>query len=421
MISVITPALVKDELGHQWLHECIASVAEQQGDWEHIIVNDHSPVNLDALKETWSHVRWMDAEGQGVSMARNQAAEAARGDLLLPLDADDKLGPAAIMAFQKAWANRGDAGIIYSDCVMFGEDYAKVYLAAEYDFRTLLKATFMTVGCLHQKADWDRVGGWRIDMTRGLEDWEYWIALGELGVCGKRIAEPLYWYRRHPRGRLQWLKANHDKWDRAYQAMRDLHRDSYDGRFPMGCCGGRAKAAARRPVRSVPASLAATTATIKSGGVLLVYQGARQGDFMITGGVTRTMYHVPGRGGIVELANTRTQGVNPADVAWFRSVNQGRDFKEVQRPESAPPAPAAAPKPAPEPQAVSVQDWSPEVMEAEAAPEPAEPELPDSQAMTVAEIKELELEPREAAALLAQEYQGKNRKTVIELLEGLMG
>jgi len=423
MISVITPALVKDTLGYQWLHECIASVYTQPGPWEHIVVNDHSPMNLDALKERWPHVIWLDAEGKGVSMARNQAADAAKFALLLPLDADDKLAPDALAVFAEAWENRGPAGIIYSDVVMFGSDYANVYMAAEYDFRTLLKATFMTVGCLHRKADWDRVGGWRLDMTQGLEDWEYWIALGELGVCGKKVAEPLYWYRRHPRGRLQWLKQNHDLWDRAYQAMRELHKDVYNGRFPMGCCGGSKPAAgARRPLhggvpRSAAVKLPAPTA--KEGAVLLAYYGNRAGDFIITGGVTRTKYKVPGRGGIVELAGSRQQGVNPADLKWFLSVNQGRDFRPVEAARPADPAPAPMPKPAPVPKPEPIRDevWQPEIMEPVDAPGP----VPDIQSMTVREIFEMDLEPDVALALLGQEEAGKGRKTVTDFLRRAAG
>jgi len=436
MISVITPALVKDEYSYQWLHECIASVKAQPGQWEHIVVNDHSPVKLDALKAHWPHVRWLDAEGTGVSSARNQAAEAARYDLLLPLDADDKLGPDALATFLDAWNKRGDARIIYSDVIMFGEDYARVYLAAEYDFSILMHATFMTVGCLHSKEDWERVGGWRLDMTHGLEDWEYWIAMGEVGVCGKRVPEPLYWYRRHPRGRLQWLRSASGLWDRAYLAMRELHKDSFNGRYPMGCCGGRSRAAATKPVAAaMPARVlqAASASAIRTEGIMLVYNGARKGDFLITGGVTRTKYHVPGQGGIVELAGTRTQGIKPADLPWFLSVNQGRDFKVVEQPKVTP-----VPLAPPIPQAVKEEAWEPSIVEFhEPAPEPIQgpdtglgaldveieklmAEVPDIQALTVAEIRGMDLEPDMAQALRGQELAGKNRKTVLEFLEGLI-
>ena len=422
MISVITPALVKDETGIQWLHEAISSVFDQNASgWEMIIVNDHSPVDLGPLRDYWPQVRWLEAEGQGVSAARNQAAEAAKGELLLPLDADDKLAPEALAKFWTAWTLREEAKIIYSDVVMFGQDYARVYLAPEYDFPKLLHATYMTVGCLHRKEDWDQIGGWRLDMSAGLEDWEYWIAMGEAGVCGKRLAEPLYWYRRHPRGRLQWLKANKEKWNRAYQAMREIHRESYNGRFSMGCCGG-AKGA-RRPVRAPVARGAVAMAAQKSGELVQVmYVGARKGDFQVVSGITRTRYRIPGQGELVQMLPQATQGVRPADVAWFKAVGQGREFKVMDTPKPAPvlaeaEAPAA---PVPEEPRKESGTWDPGVME----PKPAPPlvtmvEPPDLQSLTVAEIRELEIGPGLVDLLIVQEREGKGRITVLDYLEKL--
>lgn len=376
MISIITPIRAKDAQSALWLHEAIASVHDQTfTDWEMVVVNDHSVADLSAVKAAWPKVVWLEAEGQGVSAARNQAAEAATGELLLPLDGDDKLAPSALAQFKAAWDKRGEAGIIYSDVVMFGQDYAQVYLSPEYDFRTLLMSTFMVVGCLHRKEDWQKAGGWRLDMSMGLEDWEYWIALGEMGVCGKRLPEPLYWYRRHPTGRLAWLKANRDLWDKAYLSMRELHRSTFDGRFPMGCCGGKARAAAAAAVpRASAAARAASmmtapapTVAIKQAPVpavvKMVYVGPRKGGFIATSAITRTRYNVAGQGQLVQMGSV--QGVRREDVAWFRSVSAGRDFKVVEepRPVAAPPPPLPVSKPV-APASPDSEAWVPAVMEA---------------------------------------------------------
>lgn len=364
MISILTPVRAKDEAGALWLHEAIASVADQgYSDWEHIVVNDHSDADLSSIRAAWPDVRWLEAEGQGVSAARNQAAAAARGDLLLPLDADDKLAPSALARFAGAWTG---SGVLYSDVMMFGRDFAKVYIApAEYDFVRLLKSTFMIVGCLHRKADWERAGGWRLDLTGGLEDWEYWIKLGELGVCGTRVPEPLYWYRRHPTGRLAWLKANKPLWDAAYQTMRDIHKDSYAGRYPMGCCGGK-KAASRAPVVPEAQVIKQQAARAAADGSLIqmLYVGPRMGGFSVIAGVTRTRYDIAGPGQLVTLHSTTTTGVRPEDVSWFKAVAGGRDFRVVEAPKPAPPVAPAEP-------VVNAQSeaWAPETMESVPLPE----------------------------------------------------
>ena len=365
-VSIITPALVKDAEQLEWLNECCASVLGQtETDIEHIIVNDHSPVDLQPVRALYPGVFWQEAEYQGVSAARNQAAEVATAPLLLPLDADDLLSRSAVATFLAAWDDRQE-DIVYSDVVMFGQDYSMVYTAHEYTFKKLLHATLMTVGSLHKKADWQRVGGWRLDMTKGLEDWEYWIALGELGVCSERLPEPLYYYRRHPRGRLQWLKANLEKWDAAYQAMRELHTDSYNGRYPVGCCGGRAPKGAKRPLRGgVPRAQVVTSEPTPGDLVKMIYVGSRRGDFRLTAQPTRQQYYVPGQGQFVEIDQTGVQGIQKADIAWFRSVSQGRDFKIVDAPArpSVVPQPAPPPEPPAQPAVKASEAWAPEIME----------------------------------------------------------
>lgn len=348
-VSIITPALVKDREALSWLTEAIASVDGQSARdrLEMIVVNDRSPVPLDGVRDRFPWVRFADAAGRGVSDARNQAAEMARAPLLLPLDADDKLAPRAVDLFLGAWARRGNCGVIYSDVVAFGRDFARVYLAPDFSFDKLLHATFMSVGCLHERASWERVGGWRRDMTGGLEDWEYWIALAELGICGKHLPEPLYFYRRHALGRLAWLRGGGaERFRESYARMRDLHIDSYNGKrsTTMGCCGG-----GRAPAPA-PRSKEAMIAT--SGLVTMVYVGARIGSFMTLGGVTRTRYFISGQGELVKIQESGQTGVKEADVQWFRSVNGGRDFRIVE----APAAPRPAPRPAPA--AAQTEGWS---------------------------------------------------------------
>ena len=115
-VSILTPVRAKTETDVQWLHECIYSILHQsEQNLEMIIVDDHSPANLEAVKERWvassitHRLVWLDAEHQGVSAARNQAAAAAKAPLLLPVDGDDKLGRTAVERMLVAWDKRGDS------------------------------------------------------------------------------------------------------------------------------------------------------------------------------------------------------------------------------------------------------------------------------------------------------------------------
>ena len=132
-VSVITPVRAKHDHEAGWLHEAIASVYGQgYDDWEHIVVNDRSPASLAAVKAAWPHVRWLNAEGKGVSAARNQAAEAAEGELLLPLDGDDKFAKGAIGRMVEVWPG---SGIVYTDTIYFSVSFRKETGRTPTEFR----------------------------------------------------------------------------------------------------------------------------------------------------------------------------------------------------------------------------------------------------------------------------------------------
>lgn len=404
-VSIITPIKAKSAQHVRWLDEAVASVQGQtRDDWEMVIVDDHSAVALPSYAD--SRVRVVSLTGgSGVSAARNEAARLARSDLLLPLDADDKLAPEAVEKFLGAWTGKG---IVYSDVVKFGRDFARAYLSPGYNFDTLLRQTFMLVGCLHLKADWQRVGGWRDDMQGGLEDWEYWIALGELGVCGKRVSEPLYWYRQTGTGRLAKLKKDPLNWHKAYNRMRELHIDTYSGRKTKMCCGGKNVPGVVN--KNVPAAKAPVVTGARD---LLIYTGNRKGDFGLRGAVTGVRYAVPGRGDFVVEQQSGKPGVDKRDTARFLSMGT---FRKATPPAPAkPPARAKPPTKAPIVTPEKSEAWEPAVMEPAAEPEKVE--VTDPGTLSVRAIQALELTPDDAAQMLTAERTGRGRKSVIAHLE----
>ena len=56
-----------------------------------------------------------------MSAARNRGITEAKGDYILPLDADDKIGPDYLALAVKVLDTRPDVGIVYCERVMFGE------------------------------------------------------------------------------------------------------------------------------------------------------------------------------------------------------------------------------------------------------------------------------------------------------------
>lgn len=107
VISVIVPVYKAQE----YLPDCLASVRAQTfSGWECILVDDGSPDGSGALCDEAaaadSRFSVIHKQNAGVSAARNSGLEAARGDYIVFMDADDALAPCALALALNAAASR---------------------------------------------------------------------------------------------------------------------------------------------------------------------------------------------------------------------------------------------------------------------------------------------------------------------------
>lgn len=92
-------------------------VAQNDPDWESIIVDDGSSDETAAVAERWrsahpDHVQWFSQANAGPGAARNNGARRATGDWLLFLDADDVLLPGALARYRETASANPRAAII---------------------------------------------------------------------------------------------------------------------------------------------------------------------------------------------------------------------------------------------------------------------------------------------------------------------
>ncbi len=331
-VSVVIPVKARNEDDVKWTRECLRAIQVQTyRDVEIFLVNDHSPQDLRGLKDVVGNDRRttaMMSKGHGVSAARNTGVEASSGELLLAVDHDDYLPRHAISRMVGVWDGEGKTcGIVYPDTVSFGIDFRKEEPAPRYTFRQLLQTMFMPIGSLHRVKDNRTLGGWREDMEAGLEDWEFWLRMGEEGIWGYHLDEPLYYYRRHPRGRLAFLRSHEEAWNKAYAQMRSLHAEYFNGKEPKVCrgCGGgrrrvvpaaRQQAAARALVGTMPRGTQREileAAAIPAGNLVqVIYRGSKEGNFFIKG-PSGMRYEVTGKNGPLWMKDGR-RGVLRQDL-----------------------------------------------------------------------------------------------------------
>ncbi len=197
-VSVVIPCYNQA----QYLAEAVQSVfAQTYPHWEIVIVNDGSPDRTSEvaqgliLRHPDRKIRLIEKANGGLADARNAGIRFARGQYILPLDADDRIDPTFLAKTVALLDGQPGIAIAYTDWVYFGGHNTR-RAALDYDFARLCKKeNLFTCTSLFRREAWEAAGGYNPNMTRGVEDWDFWIGCGEKGFVGQRIPEPLFFYR----------------------------------------------------------------------------------------------------------------------------------------------------------------------------------------------------------------------------------
>ncbi|MFQ5681796.1 MAG: glycosyltransferase [Candidatus Binatia bacterium] len=224
-ISIVVPCYNQSH----FLHDCLQSVAEQSfRNWEAIVVDDASTESdpADVVRQ-FGHEQVKlvhHNRNQGLGAARNTGFKLARGELVVPLDADDRLSSTFLQRLSLALQGRPDADCVFPDFQLFGTSnevwHHQVCDAAAMTQRQWIPGP----GTLMRRSLWDRVGGYceSIEIL-GNEDWDFWLSAVSLGIRAVHVPEALYLYRRHKTSmavRLRYEDFQHRKF--LYRRHRTL-------------------------------------------------------------------------------------------------------------------------------------------------------------------------------------------------------
>lgn len=192
----------------RYVGEAIRSVKAQVTNFEfEIIVVDDGSVDdsVHVIRENLpENGRLIAKQNGGVARARNTGIEAALGEYIVCLDADDQLGSEH---FLQALADTLDAnpsvGVAYTGlrCMT-----AEGMLAenpnpwpGSYDFEGQVAGRNQVPTCnMFRKVAWERAGGYRFQYQPA-EDAELWLRMGSFGFRAMQATtEPWFLYRLHP-------------------------------------------------------------------------------------------------------------------------------------------------------------------------------------------------------------------------------
>jgi len=222
LVSVVIPCFNQGS----FVREALESVFEQT--WksvEVIVVDDGSTDDtaaiLGCIKDP--RLRVVSQENQGVAGARNRGIEAARGDYVVPLDADDRILPEMIRSCMNVLLPDPRLGYVYTHMQLFG-DVDEVYKHAPYNFYRLLQDNDVSICAVVRKAAWRDVGGYSTEVMPGIADWDLWLRCGSRGWHGKLVHEVLFEYR--VRKNSMWGETRKDM-EAVRAQLRVAHEDLY--------------------------------------------------------------------------------------------------------------------------------------------------------------------------------------------------
>ena len=226
-VSIVIPCY---NLG-AFVQDAIESVyAQTYKDYEIIVVDDGSTddrtvKDLQELGKKYPALRIFYKSNSGLPGARNYGVTRAQGEYVVCLDADDKLAPEFLektvhkleedtshkVAFVTTWLQE------------FGER-DNVWQTQDFDVIQLLTTNTVHVASLFRKKAWDEVGGYKKGMSRGYEDWEFWLSIVERGYRWAIVPEPLFLYRIRANSMLSSSKEIHLE---LYKDLYDLHEELF--------------------------------------------------------------------------------------------------------------------------------------------------------------------------------------------------
>lgn len=211
-VSVIIPLYNQAE----FVSETIESILNQTyKNYEIVVVNDASTDNsLEVVSKYAQHIKAIITHpvNRGLPATRNTAIKNSTGELILPLDSDDKIDPTHL---EKTTAAMVDGVGLVSTWLHIeptqemreqnhwphhsghpGSGYPIFPPTREQ----ILNGNCLCVCSMFRRRVWEEVGGYPEEMNRGSEDWAFWAKI----VCNTNwkvavVPEHLFHYRVHPK------------------------------------------------------------------------------------------------------------------------------------------------------------------------------------------------------------------------------
>lgn len=186
LVSIVIPSYNRRHFVADAIESCLA---QSYGNCEIIVVDDGSSDGTgDFLQARYKgRIRYYFQENQGPGMARNRGIDAAEGEFVHFLDADDQLHERKIEICLEAFRQRPDVSVVYTHYQQVASDGATPVETSAFEQYTediyceLLRQTgcrILTSSSICRRAALRAIGGFADDVKfRSAEDWDLFLRL----------------------------------------------------------------------------------------------------------------------------------------------------------------------------------------------------------------------------------------------------
>jgi len=194
--------IVSDLETHPSLPRLMQSIARQSTGLERVeIIVAGNGTHPDSAPSAWRAITGIDAvtlltvdNKATPALARNEAVNAARGDLLLFLRPDYRLDPKYLTTALPLFAENPDVDVMYPDYIRLAPKRASagrpgMIQLPDFDERLLQVQNFIGPAAMIRREAWDETRGFRENTI--YRDWDLWVQLATAGRGFFHVNYPL--------------------------------------------------------------------------------------------------------------------------------------------------------------------------------------------------------------------------------------
>ncbi len=215
----------------EYIEASIESVLKQTyKNLELIIINDGSTdrLTIETLnKLSDKRIKLYNVSQNGPAAARNFGIKKASGPYILPLDADDLIENSYIEKAVHILDKDSSIGIVYCLAELFDQASGTWELPA-YSIENILVDNVIFITAMFRKIDWVQTGGFNESLVHGMEDYDFWLSIVEIGRSVVQIPEKLFFYRIKKSSRQKQFLSDVNKIERTYKTIYDNHSALYE-------------------------------------------------------------------------------------------------------------------------------------------------------------------------------------------------